>query len=196
MNEFDEYLKSLGAVKPLKNTNDEIILQRKSNSNALNANARRENAQSVWTENSGFLSMGEVQFISPDDPIGFKKDGVQNGVYKSLRLGKYDIHAVLNLKGQSLDASRKALLKFIQQSLQKDHRSLLLQHGNGHHSNPPKATLKSYLNNWLPQFSEVLAFHSALPSHGGNGATYVLIKKSEEARLDNKERYQKRKHHQ
>lgn len=196
MNEFDEYLKSLGAVKPLNNQNDEIVVKRKNRLNAQNAGARRENAQSVWTEGTDFLTIGEIQYIDPSDPISYKKDGVQNGVFKNLRLGKYDIHAVLNLKGQSIDASRKALLKFIQQSLQKDHRSLLLQHGNGHLSNPPKATLKSYLNNWLPQFSEVLAFHSALPSHGGNGATYVLIKKSEEARLDNKERYQKRKHHQ
>ena len=40
------------------------------------------------------------------------------------------------------------------------------------------AKIKSCVNHWLPQFSYVLAFHSAQKMHGGLGATYILLSKS------------------
>jgi hypothetical protein len=38
---------------------------------------------------------------------------------------------------------------------------------------------------------EVLAFHSAQPQHGGTGATYVMLRKSAEKRVENLERHHK-----
>jgi len=36
---------------------------------------------------------------------------------------------------------------------------------------------------------EVLAFHSAQKRDGGTGAVYVMLKKSDDAKQDNRERY-------
>jgi DNA-nicking Smr family endonuclease len=45
---------------------------------------------------------------------------------------------------------------------------------------------------WLPQFAEVLAFHSAPRHLGGTGATVILLRKSERARQENFEKHSKR----
>ena len=37
----------------------------------------------------------------------------------------------------------------------------------------------------------VQAFHSAQPQHGGTGAAYVLIRKSEEQKRENREKFSK-----
>jgi len=50
----------------------------------------------------------------------------------------------------------------------------------------------SYTNKWLQEIDCVLAFHSAMRHHGGSGATYVLIKKSDEKKSENRERHSKR----
>ncbi len=39
---------------------------------------------------------------------------------------------------------------------------------------------------------DVMGFHSAQKHHGGYGAVYVLLRKSEKAKLDNWEKQQKR----
>ncbi|HCW48188.1 MAG TPA: DNA endonuclease SmrA, partial [Erwiniaceae bacterium] len=50
----------------------------------------------------------------------------------------------------------------------------------------------SYLARWLQQFEDVQAFCIAQPQHGGSGAIYVGMRKTEKARLDNRERHAKR----
>ncbi|TMO58770.1 Smr/MutS family protein, partial [Pseudoalteromonas aurantia] len=52
--------------------------------------------------------------------------------------------------------------------------------------------LKSYTNKWLQEMPQVLAFHSALKCHGGSGSTYVLLRKSDEKKQENRERHAKR----
>ena len=128
--------------------------------------------------------------MDANDELSYKKDGVQQGVFKNLRLGKYEIHTALNLHGQSVQQARQNVYQFITDSQKADLRCLLIQHGKGIKND--KALLKSYLNKWLRQFEQVLAFHSAQSHHGGTGAVYVLLKKSDDARLNNKERHQKR----
>ena len=49
--------------------------------------------------------------------------------------------------------------------------------------------LKSYVNKWLPNLPEVMAFHSAQQHHGGAGAVYVLLKKNAEKKQENGERH-------
>ena len=53
--------------------------------------------------------------------------------------------------------------------------------------------VRSYVAKWLMQFDEVQAYTSAQPAHGGIGATYVMLRKSERARARNRERQQKRR---
>ena len=44
---------------------------------------------------------------------------------------------------------------------------------------------------WLRELDVVQAFNSAQPQHGGTGAVYVLLRKSEEKKRENRERFSK-----
>ena len=48
---------------------------------------------------------------------------------------------------------------------------------------------KGCVNTWLQQLDAVQAFHSAQPRHGGTGSVYVLLRKGEEAKQKNRDRF-------
>jgi DNA-nicking Smr family endonuclease len=51
--------------------------------------------------------------------------------------------------------------------------------------------LKSYTAKWLIDMPQVMAYHSAQRHHGGAGALYVLVRKSERKKQENRERHLK-----
>ena len=129
--------------------------------------------------------------LDPHDIVGFKRDGVQEGVYKKLRLGKYELQASLDLHQKTLNEARQTLVQFISDCEVRDIRCLLILHGKGERSTP-RALLKSHVSAWLPQLPAVMAIHSAERRHGGSGALYMLLRKSERKKTENRERHQKR----
>ena len=154
--------------------------------------ARRASAEGKTVLNPNVLS---TDFVEPVDPLGiicFKRDGVQEGVYRKLRLGKYEIHGVLDLHRKTLKEAHKDVFDFVTEGVEHGLRTVMILHGKGVQSNPP-AFLKSFVNKWLPQMDEVLAFHSAQKHQGGVGAVYVLLRKSVQQKLENKERHQGRR---
>src|SRR5690606_33251926 len=122
------------------------------------------------------------------DTLDWKRDGVQHGVFKNLRLGRYPIDARLDLHRHSVEQARMAVFQFARDALAHDIRCGLISHGRGEGRDPP-ALLKSCVNHWLRELDEVLAFHSAERRHGGVGATYVLFRKSTREREENRERH-------
>ena len=191
MSEFNEFIKEMGNVKPIKQDPTSTVKP----ANQLTPEtiaARRQSAENKSIIDGNPLATENVELLQPEDLLSYKKDGVQQGVYRNLRLGKYDINSVLNLHGVSVKNARQNLYFFITDANKNNMRCVLIQHGKGLQSQPHQALLKSYINKWLRQLPAVLAFHSAQTFHGGSGSTYVLLKKSDEARLDNKERHQKR----
>lgn len=157
----------------------------------VNIDIRRKAATAELAKDKNFLS-GE--YVEPVDPLAileFKRDGVQNGVYRNLRLGKYQIDARLDLHHMTVDQARTAVFQFIKDCMQHDIRCALITHGKGEGRDQP-AQLKSCVAHWLPQFEQILAFHSAQKQHGWVGATYVLLRKSEKKKLENWELHNKK----
>ncbi len=132
------------------------------------------------------LSSDPVEMVSPLDVISYRKPGVQHGVFKNLRLGKYTIDARLDLHRMTMEQARKAVYQFVKDCVAHDVRTALVTHGKGEGRDKP-ALLKSCVAHWLPQLDDVLAFHTAQKQHGSYGATYVLFKKSENKRTENRE---------
>ena len=153
--------------------------------------AKREAAMWLSDDDQDYLSLDYCPMIKPDDIIEFKKDGVQDGVYKKLRLGKYPIQAKLDLHRKTLKDARNDILSFLRQCLAMDVRTVLIVHGKGERSNPP-ALMKSYVANWMTQINDVQCVHSAQAFHGGSGAVYVMLRKSNSKKLENREKHQKR----
>ncbi len=138
------------------------------------------------------LTLGEVRAVAPFDQLAWKQAGVQEGVYRKLRLGRYPLQATLDLHRMTVREARDALYRFVLEAVALDLRTVLVTHGRGERSATP-GRIKSYVARWLEDLPEVLAFHSAQRQHGGFGAPYVLLRKSPEKRNDNRERFARRR---
>lgn len=128
-----------------------------------------------------------TDWVEPLETISWRRDGVQDGVFRRLKRGQYQIQASLNLHQHRVSQARLAVASFIQECHQKGVRNALIIHGMGRHSQPQPALLKSLCRQWLPMLEQVLALHSARPEHGGAGASYVIIRKNNAAKLATKE---------
>lgn len=189
--DLEIFLREMRDVKPIKRE-PKVPLAVADPSATASIEQRRSSAVAESQTEKNFLS-GE--YVTPVDPLAvleFKRPGVQNGVYRNLRLAKYAIDARLDLHRMTVEQSRSAVYQFIQDCMEQDIRCALITHGKGLGRAQP-ALLKSCVAHWLPQFEQVLAFHSAQKQHGGSGATYLLLRKSERKRQENWERQHKRR---
>lgn len=133
------------------------------------------------------------ELLHPLDPIEWKRDGVQNGVYRNLRLGRYTYDARLDLMKRPVVECAEELIDFVRQCCDLGIRTVLISFGRSRYADSHPNLIKSCLAKWLPGFEEVMAFHSAQPEHGGTGAIYVLLRKNEQQRLNNLEQHQRRR---
>ena len=187
------FLEEMKDVRPIKQDQSVREQLRKSKGQAtLAQQLKREAIESEQNSSGNFLSVEKVTPVDPYDVLDYKKDGVQQGVYKKLRLGQYQIDSRLSLQQHKFEQARTAIFDTIKESYAKGVRTLLIQHGIGKNSKPFPAFMKSYVNQWLKQFPEVLAFHSALRCHGGLAAVYVLLKKNQQEKLANRELHAKK----
>ena len=181
----------IGDVQPLGRTN--LADTGKKRSQATDAQrARREAAQAVLDERN-FLSDDFVDLLPPFDPMEFCREGVQQAVVDKLRQGGYPVQAQLHLIRRPLAECRRLLFPFVHDAYSHDLRSVMVVHGRGREMDSPANVLRSYLAKWLQQFDEVQAYTSAQSSDGGLGATWVMLRKSERAKANNRERQQKRR---
>lgn len=183
----DNFLDAMHDVQPLKHEKRVAVSSRPLDKATINA--RQEAAQAGAGVLADPLVNANVEQLEANTILAFQLPGVQHGVYRQLRLGKYGVEARLDLHRMTIEQSRIEVYQFVQDCIQHDVRCALITHGKGEGRATP-AVLKSYVAHWLPQIPEVLAFHSAQKHHGGSGATYVMLKKSEKKRLENLEKHQ------
>jgi DNA-nicking Smr family endonuclease len=172
MPDFKKAMLGVQKIKP----SDKVALAKNTIPN-LALEARRKAAAHELESELNELSGEFFEPVEPNAVLSFQRVGIQHGVFKSLRQGKYPLDACLDLHGHTVEQARTALNRFVQDCLQCNIRYGLITHGKGEGRKQP-AVLKSCVNNWLPQIDSVLAFHSAQNQHGGLGATYVLLRKN------------------
>ncbi|RUO78293.1 DNA endonuclease SmrA [Pseudidiomarina taiwanensis] len=188
--EFELFRREMMGVTPL--SGEEVADIRTAFEPTLAQQQRRAAAERQEQEDANFLSREYVDLVEPDELLSFRRDGVQHGVYKRLRLGQYSLEASLNLHHHTLEEARRALYQFVQDCHRSGVRSGLVIHGMGKNSKPHPALIKSYVNKWLRELEPVMAFHSAQRAHGGRGALYVMFRKNAEQKQLNRERHQRR----
>ena len=180
------FFEEMSDVKPLAQT-DKVALTNK-NTETLAQRLKREALIAEVEKDDNGLTVEKVEPIDPHDFIEYKQDGVQQGVYKNLRLAKYQIDVTLNITHMKFDHARVTLYNTIKDCHERGIRTLLVQHGMGLNSKPFPAFLKSYVNQWLRQIDMVIAFHTAQKQHGGLASVYVLLKKHPNQKLINREK--------
>ncbi len=186
--ELELFAQMMTDVRPI--SQDKAVLQKQHNLTDAHI-AKQEAAVHLSESDPEYLSIDSAPMLKPDGFLEFKRSGVQEGVYRKLRLGKYPLQARLDLHRKSLKEARDEVLKFLRQCQRLDVRTVIIVHGKGERSNPP-ALMKSFVAAWLEQIQEVMCFHSAQRCHGGTGAVYVMLRKSAAKKLENRERHQKR----
>jgi len=186
--DFSLFSQEVEGIKRLKNS--AIYLGKRGAE--IDYSLRQEAATLVPERDLNHLSADYVERVAALDILQYKKDGVQDGVFKRLRQGKYGIESRLDLHRRTVEQARQQVYQFVQDCMKNDIRVAIIVHGRGDRTPDSEATLKSYLNKWLRDLDDVMAFHSAQKYHGGGGAVYVLFKKSEKARQENWEKHQKR----
>ncbi len=115
--------------------------------------------------------------IERNDELLYKKTGVQQQLLRKLRRGKIAIEMELDLHGMTVEIAHKTLADFLADCCSMNRKCVRIIHGKGHGSDKKMPILKNKLNQWLRQHNNVIAFCSALPTDGGTGAVYVLIKR-------------------
>lgn len=185
-NEFELFRKEMNDVVPLKTSGKKDI---KTAAPLTPGQIYRRKAAENRLPDDNFLPTGYIDLLHPYDILSFKRDGVQYGVFRKLRLGYYPIEAILDLHRFNPEKARHGVYRFIQDCPKYDVRTALIRHGKGTDKDHPAALLKSLVARWLLLFPQVLAFHSAQQHHGGVGAVYVLVRKSEKQKEINRRRF-------
>ncbi|TQV66159.1 DNA endonuclease SmrA [Exilibacterium tricleocarpae] len=191
-NDNDSFAQAMGDVEPLR-TDKRVTLKADDKAAKVGLEHRRQAAEALPAADENALAGDFIEPVAPLDILSYRQPGVQHGVFRNLRLGKYAIDARLDLHRMSVERARDAVYQFVRDCLEHDIRCVLITHGKGLMRQPQPALLKSCVAHWLPQLPQVLAFHSAQPRHGGAGATYVLLRKSDRQRQENKERHAARR---
>lgn len=110
------------------------------------------------------------------ETLQYRAEGVQDGVLRRLRRGRYRVERDLDLHGLNRAKAQVVVAQFIADCRQRDIRCVRIVHGKGNGSPNSGPVLKRLLDGWLRRRRDVLAFVSARPVDGGTGAVYVLLR--------------------
>ena len=122
-----------------------------------------------------------IDLTSPKIDIDIEKNKLRR-----IKNGKISIDGTIDLHGFSLKEAEVRLRYFVGESFQLRKRFLLIITGKGSNSKPnihgKTQTIKSEINNWLSDHfykDKVQYISKALERHGGEGAFYFFLKKSQ-----------------
>jgi len=136
--------------------------------------SRRSTAQKTQ---SPFVERDYINGIGANETLVFVRDGVQHKIMAQLKKGQYPFEIKIDLHGCTIEEAGIRLQAALNSALTSNFRCILVVHGKGKSSHDNKPAIKSHVNQWLRDTASVLAFHSAMPKHGGTGALYVLLKR-------------------
>ena len=189
MQDDDLFASEMSGVKPLNRDPRERLVKTDRTDSAV----RRQAAVASPSRSDNKLTDDGIPPLDAWYVLEFKRPGIQNGVYRKLRLGQYQTDARLDLHRLVVKQAREEVFAFIRDASELGLRNLLIVHGKGQSGGPSdrKAVLKGYVNHWLRELDAVQAFHSAQPAHGGTGSVYVLLKKSSDQKRENRLKYMK-----
>ena len=126
-------------------------------------------------ENASALVIEEV-----GESVTALAPGIDRRVLKRLRAGQFSVDGELDLHGRSREQAAGDLTRFFLRSREDGKRCVLVIHGRGLGSGPEGAVLRGLVRETLAEGSlrrHVLAFASAPPSLGGDGALLVLLRR-------------------
>lgn len=191
--EDNVFMDEMSDVTPLKREPRVDVRSRAEGRKDSSVAARRQAAVQGKERDRNTLSGEDISPLDSWFVLDFKRPGIQNGVFRKFKQGRYEAEAGLDLHRMTVEIARREIFDFLQEAHKYGLRSVLVIHGKGESkaAKERSSILKAYVNHWLRELDMVQAFHSAQPRHGGTGAVYVLLRKSEEKKRENREKFSK-----
>jgi DNA-nicking Smr family endonuclease len=121
----------------------------------------------------------EVQLVVEGDARSYtaRAPGVSRSQLAELRAGKLHTEETLDLHGQTVEIGKQQLREFVVAAHRIGRRCVLVVHGKGTHSEHGAPLREAVLGELLGPMSGLIhAFATAAPSHGGEGATYLMLR--------------------
>ena len=112
-----------------------------------------------------------------EQPDSFHAGGLQHGMLRRLRRGELRPTARIDLHGYRRDRAQRMLEAFIDRAADHGERCVLVIHGKGSRSESRVAVLRQMMRAVLVRHPLVLAYCPATLHDGGEGATYVCLKR-------------------
>lgn len=174
--DFALFSKSMQGVKKMNTSNIAQIEKprvKKVDSQTLAKRAAAEGPQLIeGAELSDTQAM--LNPVASQAALNYRIATLQHKVFEDLKAGNLRWFEAVDLHGCTIEEARMAVLQIIQIAKDENQNVLKIVHGKG-----PDAILKTYVNGWLRQHRDVLAFVSAPEKQGGTGAVLVLLKRTE-----------------
>jgi DNA-nicking Smr family endonuclease len=123
---------------------------------------------------------GEFDITETEEYVEGARVGLDPRLIVRLRRAEFAVEAHLDLHGMTQTDSKQALAEFIQDSVRKGRRTVLVVPGRGLGSPGGRPVLKHAAVQWLSHGTlsgYVLGFVTARPTDGGAGALYVLLRR-------------------
>ena len=138
--------------------------------------AKRAAAEGAAEQEATELSDTQAMLnpVASQASLSYRIATLQHKVFEDLKAGKLRWFEAVDLHGCTVEQARAAVLQIIQMAKDENQNVIKIVHGKG-----PEAILKTYVNGWLRQHRDVLAFVSAPENQGGTGAVLVLLKRAE-----------------
>ena len=149
-NDLDVFLREMQDVTPIEQDDTPAASKK---APTLAQQLKRQALEKTSREDAIPFSTEIRHALSPFDEINYKKDGVQDKVFKNLRLGKYPIDSTLHIRE---DLNEQFSFTTPSKGHKRGLRNLLIRHGLGKNDKPYPARLKSAINQWLPQMDASL----------------------------------------
>ena len=155
---------SVSIEKPRKQKPDAQILAKRAA-----AMGPMETDETVMSDTQAMLNP-----VASQATLRYRIATLQHKVFEDLKAGNLRWFEAVDLHGCTVEQARMAVLQIIQMAKEENQNVIKIVHGKG-----PEAILKTYVNSWLRQHRDVLAFVSAPEKQGGTGAVLVLLKRAE-----------------
>ena len=176
--EDDEALfkKSMHGVKKMDTSNIAKIEKDKKKKLDSQTLAKRASAIGPMQTDNAELSDTQAMLnpVASQATLSYRIATLQHKVFEDLKAGNLRWYEAVDLHGCTVEDARMAVLQIIQMAKDENQNVIKIVHGKG-----PEAILKTYVNGWLRQHRDVLAFVSAPENQGGTGAVLVLLKRAE-----------------
>lgn len=142
--------------------------------------AKRRQAATVRTTSLTIDGLSDlfVLDVTAEEELYWARDGVQESQMRKLKAGQIPFEGSLDLHGMNVEKARETLWTFLAEATKFEIRCVRVTHGKAVRLDGKRPMIKSHVNTWLRQHSQVLGFTSCQARHGGAGAVYVMLKRT------------------